>query len=588
MEKKVLILYSDEDEQWKEQVYKRIRVLISAGYRLDVDFWNENRFNTKRDRYQEFESSLNNASLIILLTSKGFLDSKIMQSEKVRNRLKMKQEGGFPVFVVLVNKCNWKRFPWMRELLVFPAGGELLSDLSDAAIESTLAELADQISNTLKFESRISEGILACLELRGVGPVKKKLCFEPKHRLNIITGDNGLGKTFLLECAWWALAGVWPGNPVLPRDDADESDVEIAFQLMAKSGNKGKTNRMFYDWDDQQWPVIDESKSSSGLIIYARVDGSFAVWDPVKAKIQPPIGFTQPSSPIIFNNASHIYDGIEEKSSGRGRQLCNGLIRDWVHWQSNNQSPFNVFTRILNELSTSSQEPLTPAAPSRVPGDTRPMPSLRYPYGVIPFIYAASSVQRIISLAYLMLWTWQEHKIACKESRKTTYKSMVVLIDEVESHLHPQWQRSIIPSLLQVKKHLDDELDIQFIITTHSPLVLASIEPVFEEEYDGLSHFDIHKKEILLKMQPFLRHGRVDNWYTSETFGLAQARSLEAEKAIREAKDLQREANPGIEEVRDLHCRLARLLSDLDTFWPHWTFFAEQHGVKDDSCTEET
>jgi hypothetical protein len=357
---------------------------------------------------------------------------------------------------------------------------------------------------------------------------------------------------------------------------------------MAKSGNKGKTNRMFYDWDDQQWPVSDESKGSSGLIIYARVDGSFAVWDPVKAKIQPPIGFTLPSSPIIFNNTPDIYDGIEEKSSGRGRQLCNGLIRDWVHWQSNNQSPFNVFTRILNELSTSSQEPLTPAAPSRVPGDTRPMPSLRYPYGVIPFIYAASSVQRIISLAYLMLWTWQEHKIACKESRKTTYKSMVVLIDEVESHLHPQWQRSIIPSLLQVKKHLDDELGIQFIITTHSPLVLASMEPVFAEEYDGLSHFDIHKKEILLKMQPFLRHGRVDNWYTSETFGLAQARSLEAEKAIREAKDLQRKAKPGIEEVQDLHCRLAKLLSDLDTFWPRWTFFAEQHGVKDDSCTEET
>jgi hypothetical protein len=207
------------------------------------------------------------------------------------------------------------------------------------------------------------------------------------------------------------------------------------------------------------------------------------------------------------------------------------------------------------------------------------MPSLLYPYGIVPFVYAASSVQRIISLAYLILWTWEEHKIACKETQKTPHKNMIILIDEIESHLHPQWQRSIIPSLLEVKKHLDNELNIQFLITTHSPLVLTSIEPVFEEETDKLFHLETDDNEIVLKEQPFLRHGRVDNWFTSDTFGLRQARSLEAEKAISDAKDLQQKEKPTKDEIEKVHKRLTGLLGDFDTFWPRWTFFAEQHGV---------
>lgn len=51
----------------------------------------------------------------------------------------------------------------------------------------------------------------------------------------------------------------------------------------------------------------------------------------------------------------------------------------------------------------------------------------------------------------------------------------VVLIDEVDLHLHPQWQRMIIPSLEQAFPKC------QFIVTTHSPLVLSYLrkEQVF-------------------------------------------------------------------------------------------------------------
>ena len=45
----------------------------------------------------------------------------------------------------------------------------------------------------------------------------------------------------------------------------------------------------------------------------------------------------------------------------------------------------------------------------------------------------------------------------------------IVLIDEIELHLHPKWQQTVIPNLQATFKN------IQFIMTTHSPQVLSSI-----------------------------------------------------------------------------------------------------------------
>ena len=46
----------------------------------------------------------------------------------------------------------------------------------------------------------------------------------------------------------------------------------------------------------------------------------------------------------------------------------------------------------------------------------------------------------------------------------------IVLIDEIETHLHPSWQRKIIPALTQTFPN------IQFIVTTHSPQILANVQ----------------------------------------------------------------------------------------------------------------
>ena len=50
----------------------------------------------------------------------------------------------------------------------------------------------------------------------------------------------------------------------------------------------------------------------------------------------------------------------------------------------------------------------------------------------------------------------------------------IVLIDEIELHMHPSWQSAIVPTLHKVFPN------IQFIITTHSPLVLGGLNEDFK------------------------------------------------------------------------------------------------------------
>jgi predicted ATP-binding protein involved in virulence len=47
----------------------------------------------------------------------------------------------------------------------------------------------------------------------------------------------------------------------------------------------------------------------------------------------------------------------------------------------------------------------------------------------------------------------------------------VVLIDEIDLHLHPKWQRQIVPNLAAAFPRC------QFIATTHSPQIVAAVEP---------------------------------------------------------------------------------------------------------------
>ena len=67
--------------------------------------------------------------------------------------------------------------------------------------------------------------MLERLELENVGPASA-MVLDLAPRMNLITGDNGLGKSFLLDVAWWALTRRWPRdlNPRLTSGLCGASD----------------------------------------------------------------------------------------------------------------------------------------------------------------------------------------------------------------------------------------------------------------------------------------------------------------------------------------------------------------------------
>ncbi|MDR3090162.1 MAG: AAA family ATPase [Desulfobulbaceae bacterium] len=54
------------------------------------------------------------------------------------------------------------------------------------------------------------------------------------------------------------------------------------------------------------------------------------------------------------------------------------------------------------------------------------------------------------------------------EGQSALHSPAIVLIDEVELHLHPSWQQTVLPSLMKIFPQT------QFIVTTHSPQVLTT------------------------------------------------------------------------------------------------------------------
>jgi hypothetical protein len=416
------------------------------------------------------------------------------------------------------------------------------------------------------------------LELRAVGPASH-LDYRPAERLNIITGDNSLGKTFLLECIWWALTGGWLERPAYPRSRNGNARPTISFSIKTAEGTAQRYRSQF-DWETRDWTTPQNRKVLAGLVIYARHDGSFAIWDPAKVRLAESLPLA--SVPWVLLDKKGLWHGVKVESRLGEQWLCNGLLRDWVQWQLGGpryEAQFAALTTCLYRLSPSPAEPLTPGNPSRwFPLDSRETPTLIMPYGEIPIQLASAGVQRIVAVAYVLVWAWFEHLENSRAIRKRPQRRLVFLIDEVEAHLHPRWQRVIVPALTDVINLLSQEITPQVHLATHSPMVMASTETIFAEQIDDLHHLRLVDADVELEELPFVKRGTVDQWLISNVFELRQARSVPAEEAIEAAKALQANDSPDPEIVREVNQRLVETLAPDDDFWPRWRFFARQHG----------
>ena len=431
--------------------------------------------------------------------------------------------------------------------------------------------------------------MLEDIELFNVGPAPRmKAEFAP--RVNLITGDNGLGKSFLLECAWWAVTRCWPaevnqrmtsGLEARPRDVKRQASINVR---VAGAGDTGSQTiaGVRVPWSEQ-WHPPTAWPRSLGLLLYAHADGSFSVWDPVRngrSRDAGEAGGRRP--PYVFTEAD-VWDGLRD--GHRSVPLCNGLLHDWSSWIKAGDANADAMAEALGALSPDSEggDVLAPGPPMRLSlDDVRDIPTIRAGcVGPVPVLHASAGIRRAVALAYIITWAWSEHRIAADLQGVAVTPRATMLFDEVESHLHPRWQRSILKALRDVGRALLDGVALQLIASTHSPLVLASAEPWFDPEQDVWLDLDLEgdPPEACLRRRTYTPRGTPGAWLTSEAFDLETERgSIEAEQAVLRAREILRNPGAPLDEVMKAHEDLRRVLPDIDRFWVRWNAFVEERG----------
>jgi predicted ATP-binding protein involved in virulence len=139
---------------------------------------------------------------------------------------------------------------------------------------------------------------------------------------------------------------------------------------------------------------------------------------------------------------------------------------------------------------------------------------------------------KALSLGYQTMTAWMVDLAAhlfqrYPDSPNPIAEPAVVLIDEIDLHLHPKWQRTIMSYLSE------RFVNTQFIVTAHSPLIVQAAEnaniAVLKREGDEVH---IHQQDQAV------RGWRIDQLLTSDLFDLKSARSPHYEDLLEQRRKI--------------------------------------------------
>jgi predicted ATPase len=144
----------------------------------------------------------------------------------------------------------------------------------------------------------------------------------------------------------------------------------------------------------------------------------------------------------------------------------------------------------------------------------------------VPTIALSDGYRSVLALAGDLIWRLI---LAFPDSTDPLQEEGVALIDELDIHLHPIWQRDIAVILRELFPRF------QFLVATHSPLVAAGAGP------DALTlKFDFSQGRSIVEKVSNIASMNVDRILQSDAFGLVSTYSPETQVKIDRYDNLTR------------------------------------------------
>ena len=369
----------------------------------------------------------------------------------------------------------------------------------------------------------------------------------------LLLGDNGVGKTTLLQCLAWMRPVPFgeakkKGDPdIQPALTNEENEV---FNSLLRTGNEVTLNLKATLTADQSLDGTDTEQSAqeprvnsieTGISMEGKdnklqthkltTNRAIGEFDDLTL-VEPPLfaygaarhmgtsnlDDSELADPLasLFSSSVELYDAEE-----RLLELDYLALKNKRH-KKRLQKIKQVFTAVLPDVSgEGGVQILGPKAM----GDFGEAGGVRFttPYGDVPFSGLSLGYQTTLAWVLDLAIRLNEHY---PESDNPLAEPAIVMVDEIDLHLHPRWQRQIVAYLTQ---HFPNT---QFIATAHSPLMVQSATDanlVVLRQKDGQVEIENHPD--------FVEGWRADQILTSELFGVP-ARSPRIQELIDERYSL--------------------------------------------------